>query len=84
MKKKIAIIVAIVALGSLSAAYAWKGRGADRLVASGTLEARNISVGSKVGGRITEVLVHEGDSAQTLKELGQLSRSGLHRRPTRV
>ena len=64
MKKKIAIIVAIVALGSLSAAYAWKGRGADRLVASGTLEARNISVGSKVGGRITEVLVHEGDRVE--------------------
>ena len=31
------------------------------LVASGTLEARNIDVGSKVGGRLTRVLASEGD-----------------------
>ncbi|HTT08360.1 MAG TPA: efflux RND transporter periplasmic adaptor subunit [Gammaproteobacteria bacterium] len=31
------------------------------LVVSGTLEARNIDVGSKIGGRITQVLAHEGD-----------------------
>ena len=39
------------------------------LTAFGTLEARNIEIGSKVGGRITEVLVREGDvvrAGQTL------------------
>jgi HlyD family secretion protein len=31
---------------------------------SGTIEARTISVGSKVGGRIKEVVAHEGDKVQ--------------------
>ena len=64
MKKTIAIIVAVLAAGSIGIAFAWKGRGTDSLVASGTLEARNISVGSKVGGRISRVLVHEGDRVE--------------------
>jgi HlyD family secretion protein len=64
MKKKIAFIVAILVVGGLTAAFARRGRGGDTLVASGTLEARNISVGSKVGGRISRVLVHEGDRVE--------------------
>ena len=64
MKKKIAIVVIVLAIGGISAGFAWKGRGADRLNASGTLEARNISVGSKVGGRVTQVLVQEGDHVE--------------------
>jgi len=60
MKKRL-IIVAIVIVGGLTAAFAWRGRGADALTASGTLEARNISIGSKVGGRVSRVLVREGD-----------------------
>src|SRR5205823_12626395 len=31
---------------------------------SGTVEARNIRVGSKIGGRIDKVLVREGDSVE--------------------
>lgn len=64
MKKKIAIIVAVLAVGSLSIAFAWKGRGPQALNASGTLEARNINVGSKVGGRVGRVLVREGDHVE--------------------
>lgn len=64
MKNKIAIIVAVLVIGCLSVAFGWKGRGAAALSASGTLEARNISVGSKVGGRITRVLVREGDQVE--------------------
>jgi multidrug resistance efflux pump len=64
MKKKIAFIVAILVVGGLTAAFARRGRGGDTLVASGTLEARNISVGSKVGGRISRVFVHEGDRVE--------------------
>ena len=64
MKKKIAFIAAILVVGGLTAAFARRGRGGDSLVASGTLEARNISVGSKVGGRISRVLVHEGDRVE--------------------
>lgn len=61
MKKKMAVIVAVLVLGTISVALAWKNRSKDSLRASGTLEARNISVGSKVGGRISRVLVREGD-----------------------
>ena len=64
MKKKLAVIVAGLMLGSMGLGYAWKGRGDNSLVASGTLEARNISIGSKVGGRVTRVLVHEGDHVE--------------------
>jgi len=35
------------------------------LQGSGTVEARNIRVGSKVGGRILQVLVREGDRVKT-------------------
>jgi len=64
MKNKIAVIVVVVAVGGLAVAFARRSRGTDALVASGTLEARNISVGSKVGGRISQVLVREGDRVE--------------------
>jgi len=64
MKKKIAIIASVLIVGSFTAAYAWKSRSDGALTASGTLEARNISIGSKVGGRITRVLIHEGDQVE--------------------
>ena len=40
----------------------------NALRGAGTVEARNIRVGSKVGGRIDQVLVREGDRV----EAGQL------------
>src|SRR6202008_4099226 len=64
MNKKIAFIVAILVVGGLTAAFAGRGRVDDSLVASGTLEARNITVGSKVGGRISRMLVREGDRVE--------------------
>jgi multidrug resistance efflux pump len=64
MKRKLAFIVAVLVLGSISLAYAWKTRGDNSVIASGTLEARNISIGSKIGGRITHVLAHEGDRVE--------------------
>jgi multidrug resistance efflux pump len=64
MKKKIVVVAIALIIGGFSAAYAWKTRGSEPLVAAGTLEARNISIGSKIGGRISQVLVHEGDRVQ--------------------
>jgi multidrug resistance efflux pump len=64
MQKKIAIAAAVLTIGGFTAAYAWKSRSDDSLSASGTLEARNIRVGSKVGGRVSKVLVREGDRVQ--------------------
>jgi multidrug resistance efflux pump len=56
--------VAVLVLGTISLAFAWINRQNGSLTASGTLEARNISIGSKVGGRITRVLVREGDHVE--------------------
>lgn len=65
MKKKVGAIAAILVIGGFSAAYAWKSRNPQSLGASGTLEARNISIGSKIGGRVSRVLVREGDRVET-------------------
>jgi multidrug resistance efflux pump len=37
----------------------------DHMTVSGTVEADQVSVGSKVGGRVVELLVHEGDAVTT-------------------
>lgn len=60
-KKKVIVIPVLLLVVGLSAAFAWKSRRPSSLLVSGTLEARNINVGSKVGGRVSRVLVHEGD-----------------------
>ncbi len=65
--KKI-IIFAVLAIALVAAAAAWKywsGRPTTNdLVLSGTIEADEIQVGSRIGGRIAQVLVKEG---QTVK-----------------
>src|SRR5499427_7656407 len=62
MKRKILFVAVFAAAVVLPvAAYSWLHHGATPLTASGTLEARNINVGSKEGGRVTRVLASEGD-----------------------
>ena len=57
----------VIAYGGVAPAYQallalnWFKPANQGLVASGTLEARDISVGSKVGGRVVKVLAQEGD-----------------------
>jgi HlyD family secretion protein len=58
----IAVVLVVVAAAGLGARSFFKRDTA--LSASGTLEARNVSVGSKIGGRVTQVLVAEGDHVQ--------------------
>jgi HlyD family secretion protein len=65
-RKRIAILVLLTALVAGSVVFArWFQRKRDStLQGSGTVEARVIRVGSKVGGRIDKVLIREGDSVQ--------------------
>jgi HlyD family secretion protein len=63
-KKHIVILIAVAVVVGGTAVYATWFRRDSGLQGSGTVEARNIRVGSKVGGRIAEVLVREGDSVQ--------------------
>jgi multidrug resistance efflux pump len=58
----VAIVIAVVlALGVLYGGWFHHDTG---LQGSGTVEARNIRVGSKVGGRIDKLLVREGDNVE--------------------
>jgi multidrug resistance efflux pump len=67
MNAKKILIVAIVAAVVLAAAVRYAGwfHHEAGLQGSGTVEARNIRVGSKVGGRIDKLLVREGDNVET-------------------
>jgi multidrug resistance efflux pump len=63
-RKRILIILAVVAVVAATALYAGWFHRDIALHGSGTVEARDIRVGSKVGGRIDKVLVREGDIVQ--------------------
>jgi multidrug resistance efflux pump len=63
-RKYILILLAVAAVLAATALYAGWFHRDTALQGSGTVEARNIRVGSKVGGRINKVLVREGDSVQ--------------------
>lgn len=63
-RKRIFLILAIAAVLAATAVFAGWFRKDSALQGSGTVEARNIRVGSKVAGRIDKVLVREGDSVQ--------------------
>jgi multidrug resistance efflux pump len=70
----------------LGAAAAWKylsGReSADKLVLSGTIEADEIHVGSKVGGRIAAILVVEGQEVKQGEPLIRFDRYDLDAKHT--
>src|SRR6516164_604707 len=63
MKRKLFIPVVLGAALAAMGAYSMNWFRRDTaLEGSGTVEARNIRVGSKVGGRIDKLLVREGDT----------------------
>src|SRR6266568_3555082 len=63
-RKRILIVLIIAAAVAATALYAGWFRRDTGLQGSGSVEARDIRVGSKIGGRIDKVLVREGDSVQ--------------------
>jgi multidrug efflux pump subunit AcrA (membrane-fusion protein) len=65
MKLKDLFSPIILIAAAAGAAYYIRSAGAGTaLELSGTIEARNIRVGSKVGGRVAEVLAREGDRVE--------------------
>jgi HlyD family secretion protein len=62
-KRVFLLILLAVILGGTTVYATWFRRD-SALQGSGTVEARDIRVGSKVGGRIDKVLVREGDRVQ--------------------
>ncbi|HUL15099.1 MAG TPA: HlyD family efflux transporter periplasmic adaptor subunit [Terriglobales bacterium] len=70
MKGKL-IAIALIAAAAIAATALYAGwfHRDNSLRASGTVEARDIQVGSEVGGRIDKVLVQEGDTVQPGQEI---------------
>ncbi len=63
-RRRLLIPLAVAGIGAVAAySMGWFHRDTG-LQGSGTVEARNIRVGSKIGGRIDKVLVREGDSVE--------------------
>jgi membrane fusion protein YbhG len=65
------LILPLIVLGVVTLAAYSMGwfRHDNALQGSGTVEARNIRVGSKIGGRIDKVLVREGDAVEASQVL---------------
>lgn len=63
-RRRILVLVGVAAVVIALIFSAGWFRHSSGLQGSGTVEARNIRVGSKIGGRIDKVLVHEGDTVQ--------------------
>ncbi|HEX4544877.1 MAG TPA: efflux RND transporter periplasmic adaptor subunit [Candidatus Acidoferrum sp.] len=63
-KRILILLAAVAAVWTATALYAGWFHRDTALQGSGTVEARNIRVGSKIGGRIEKVLVREGDAVQ--------------------
>ena len=55
------LLVLALLIGGGMLVWQWIPNPAHGLTASGTIEARTIRIGSKVGGRITEIHLQEGD-----------------------
>lgn len=82
LKRPITVLLVVLAL--IATVGIWKylsGRAAsERLVLSGTIEADEIHVGSKVSGRIAEVLVTEGQEVKGGQPLIRFERFDLDAR----
>src|SRR5271154_5763849 len=63
-RKRVFILILVALILGGTTVYATWFRHDNALQGSGTVEARDIRVGSKVGGRIDKILVREGDKVQ--------------------
>jgi multidrug resistance efflux pump len=66
-RRVLALALAVVALAGYLAYRAWSARRPYEW--SGTVEAREIAVGSRTGGRVKQVLFKEGDRAEAAQSL---------------
>ncbi len=78
-KRKIALVVALLALAGAAIFVGWglvrdKGSG-NSLVANGTIEATEVEVSSKLPGRLSQLLVNEGDQVRAGQVIARLDTS---------
>lgn len=75
-RRFILLAVVAVALVAWTGYRTWLAR--QPLTWAGTVEARDIAVGSRVGGRVKEVLVREGDRVEAGQPLVELEAGDLN------
>lgn len=75
MKQRIAIAAVLLAL--VGAYLWWQGRPADGSVLYGNVDIRDVNLAFRVGGRVSEVLVDEGDSVKAGQPLARLDPAPL-------
>jgi multidrug resistance efflux pump len=63
-RKKLLVVLALLAVALCVLGFTITKPSSNALEGSGTVESRNIRVGSKVGGRISEVRVREGENVK--------------------
>lgn len=74
--KLIPLAIIIISTLGYGASRLWLSR--QPFEWSGTIESRTISVGSRVGGRVYDVLVHEGDHVDANQPIVVLEPGDLH------
>jgi multidrug resistance efflux pump len=62
VKRLVPLVIVLAVAGGWTAYEYWRSRRPYEW--SGTIEARTIDVGSRIGGRVKEVLVREGDAVE--------------------
>ena len=80
MSKKWILFAAVVLIAMVAAVALWKGfssSGGGPLVLSGNIEAVEVSVGFRVGGRLSERLVDEGQRVEKGQVLALLESADL-------
>ncbi len=80
IKKRLAIVVLIVAVGAVALLLVRHRNSGQTLVVSGTVEATEAQLGFQTPGRIEAIMVHEGDMVKAGDELARLDRAELQAR----
>lgn len=75
MKQRIALVALVLAL--IGGYLWWQGRPADGSVLYGNVDIRDVNLAFRVGGRVNEVLVDEGDAVQAGQLLARLDPAPL-------
>lgn len=75
MKQRIALLAVLLAL--IGGYLWWQGRPADGSILYGNIDIRDVNLAFRVGGRVNEVLVDEGDAVQAGQLLARLDPAPL-------
>ncbi|MGN5149753.1 secretion protein HlyD [Aeromonas enteropelogenes] len=75
MKQRIALVALVLVL--IGGYLWWQGRPADGSVLYGNVDIRDVNLAFRVGGRVSEVLVDEGDAVQAGQLLARLDPAPL-------